>query len=513
MEKYNNLSERGSVRIPVCDKTVTTEISGDFTLPDYQPEIKRLLRVGAAVLPPSRYISDRQAEFAGNIDYYVIYTGSDNGVYCAPLTAEYKIDIPFELGETGDGDSYISEFCGAVSAVPDMISGRVMAPRKLNIKCRLKARGQLYGDMELGGNFADGEDDTQTLVGVNEAVKRSWIMGDMMRLSDEMICDNKDTDLRVVMADGRVFINEITPTNGAVSCRGDVYMKLMLCRDDGSAPYSVTRKMPLSQTVTFEGVTPSSSVCARGSVGEMNITVEEGRIGMDIGVLLECEACIPERISYIKDIYSTTRKTENNYKICEMPSFGVATNGNFTLSDSKSLDEAGIAVGATVVDISGIAYPDEYDLEGEKCALLGKSRFSLLIEKDGEYSTADIELPFSYRTGVAGKYDSAMFSCEIISARARVDGERIGIDAEVAVSGSAMSFKKEKLLSRVGFGDELERSRGEFVVCYPSNDDSLWSVAKRYGADIGELADNNGVNTDVAPDSSESLKDLKYLVI
>ena len=69
MEKYNVVPK---ARIPVCDRAVTSEISGDFTLPDYQPEIKRLLRISASVLPPSKYISERGAEFAGNIDYYVL---------------------------------------------------------------------------------------------------------------------------------------------------------------------------------------------------------------------------------------------------------------------------------------------------------------------------------------------------------------------------------------------------------------------------------------------------------
>ena len=33
--------------LPICDKVITQDISGDFSLPDYQPEIKRLLRITA----------------------------------------------------------------------------------------------------------------------------------------------------------------------------------------------------------------------------------------------------------------------------------------------------------------------------------------------------------------------------------------------------------------------------------------------------------------------------------
>ena len=63
------------MQVPINEKTVTTELSGDFTLPDYQPEIKRLLKVSAEVLPPQKYVGDSEGEISGGIDYYVLYTG------------------------------------------------------------------------------------------------------------------------------------------------------------------------------------------------------------------------------------------------------------------------------------------------------------------------------------------------------------------------------------------------------------------------------------------------------
>ena len=66
------------MQVPINEKTLSTELSGDFTLPDYQPEIKRLLRVTAEVLPPQKYVGDSEGEISGGIDYYVLYTGSDN---------------------------------------------------------------------------------------------------------------------------------------------------------------------------------------------------------------------------------------------------------------------------------------------------------------------------------------------------------------------------------------------------------------------------------------------------
>ena len=125
----------------------------------------------------------------------------------------------------------------------------------------------------------------------------------------------------------------------------------------------------------------------------------------------------------------------------------------------------------------------------------------------------DLEIPFSYRAPFAGDFDSASCSAEIVSASARLDGERIGIDAEVSISGSAMMSKSERMLADVGFGDEIKGERGEYVICYPMSGDSLWSVAKRYGAPTEKLIEANGIAPDVDLDSEDSLDGLNYVVI
>ena len=511
MEKYDRKIS-STVQLPICDRISNTEISGDHTLPDYQPEIKKLIRVSACVLPPSKYVNERQATLTGNIDYYVVYIGNDNCVYCAPVSSEYKLEVPIEQNDLAE-DAYITDFSEKVTVIPDMISGRVTAPRRINIKCRLRTRTQIFGDSSIDENAAYKDGETESLIGERDTVRFVSAVGDMLSLSDEMICESRDEDMRVVLADGRVLLCEVNALGGAVTCRGDLYLKLLLCRDDGSSPYAVTRKIPISQSIPLDGAEANSGLSARGSVVEMNITVEEGRIGISAGVLIEVEACIKEKVRYLKDVYSTERKADNGYKTVLIAESGTAVVGNFTLSDSRSLEEVGIGANSRVIDVSGVAYPEEYDLGDGKCAILGRARFFILYERDGEYSSSEIELPFSYKTSAVGDFDRAHFACDVISARTRIDGERIGIDAEVLVSGVASAYVNEEMLESVGFGDERERGRGEIVICYPSPDDTLWSVAKRYGAKLETLAENNGIDVSSPPDDKKLLDGVKYLVV
>ena len=514
MEDNSGYKTKGYMQIPICDKSVTSELSGDFTLPDYQPEIKRLLKIWASVLPASKYIGESGAEFAGNIDYYVLYTGSDNEVYCAPLGAEYKIDVPVDHSS----DVRVVNMTGEISILPDMISGRVTSPRKLNIKCRLKSRAQIYGDIPIDNGFVGVGDggENQVLMAQSQVARAIFGTGEMLRLSDEMIVDTRQGDIRVICAEGRTMISELSCANGAVSCRGDLYLKLLMARESGGDPYTSTRKIPFSQIITLDGADSSCTASAAASVCEMSISVEENKIDIDVGIMTEVCARKSESIAYVKDVYSTARQCQCEYKEMTLPSAIGSHTGNFTLSDSVTLEEAGISPDSVIIDSTGTAICDGITFEDGKSVMSGKAKFNLLMRRDGEYSCCDVELPFRYvcSVGVGACEESrASYEPSVISTRARIDGERLGIDAEIGVRGGAWRMGQIRMLDGISFGEEFERSGGDYVRCYPSPDDTLWSVAKRYGATVNQLMRNNKLPTDKSADSESSLDGVKYLIV
>ena len=77
------------ISVPVCEKTVVTELSDDLILPDYRPEIRRLLRISASLPTPSPYVSSDMAEFSGDVIYSILYVGGDGKLASAELTAVY----------------------------------------------------------------------------------------------------------------------------------------------------------------------------------------------------------------------------------------------------------------------------------------------------------------------------------------------------------------------------------------------------------------------------------------
>lgn len=514
MEKYNSFEEEyAEVEVAASERSVTTELSSDFSLPDYQPEIKRLLRVTASMLPPTKYFGAGEAELAGNIDYYVLYIGSDDEIYCVPLTGEYSVDIPIDRK---DGVELGDELCADITMLTEGLGGRVTSPRHLTVKCRLKTHVRIYGDTSVISNIRKCNGSIEKLKSEAVTGRVHFGVGETGVLTDEVIPESRDGEFRVICADGKPLVSEVSAGAGEVICRGDLHLKLLLSREDGGMPYTVNRRIPFSEIVKCEGVTPDCTAFARGCLSELTLTVDEGRIGIEAKVLLETTAQGNSAAEYIADIYSVCGESECEYKNMILPRALSSFNRNFTFSESISLADTGITQGAQVVDCYGAAIFDGLKYEGGKWRMLGRCRFSIQLFDGTDYSGADVELPFKYEYDMpmSVREDNIFCECEAgaVLCRARIDGERVLLDAEIGLCGRMWEDVSVTVLDSYRLGEQKQERRGEVLVCYPAGNDTLWSIAKKYNASIPELVRNNKL-PQARPDSLQSLDGCKYLII
>lgn len=509
MNAYQNTE---GLQIPLCEKTVHTEVAGDFSLPDYQPEIKRLLRIRPCVLPASHYAGSGNAEFSGTLDYYVLYMGNDGGLYCAPLHTEYGFSVPFEQAEAEVG------LCMA-DVVPESVVGRVSAPRKLNIRCRLRSDVCVMGALPAAEQTEGVVDpfSVERLQGEQTLAQIGCGTGDVVRLGEDILIDSKGRNMRLVCAEGQVHVEEVSCTEGQVHCRGQVELKLMMSAEEqGSLPDPVpsylTRKLPFSGSIPVEAAMPGAQCCVVGDAAELSVTVEETYMHAEVGVILQARVMHNRPVRYTKDIFSTKRACECTYSHYDLPVSIRALNGNFTQSDSASLSENGMPAGS-IVDVCGSAEAEEMRWEDGKCTLSGTGHYIVLISDEREVSAHEISMPWRYAFDCEREPADWRAHMQVLSCRARVDGERIGIDAELACAVRVWDTDRVSVLRGVQFGEAGGARRGAFVVCYPSGQDSLWSVAKRYGTALASVRAANGLSADAPADSAQSIEGCKYLIV
>lgn len=513
MDNYTNDIRHGvRMQAPICERQVGTELIGDCSLPDYQPEIKRLLRVKATVLPPDRYVGAGSAEFTGAVDYTILYAGHDGALYSAAHTEEYRFEVPVELTsdfELGDGLT-----CD-VETVAEAVMGRVSSPRKLSLRCKLRSDVHIWGNKTVEERV-DAIDpmSVQRLHGEGLCAEVFCGTGEAFSLQEELLQDAQSADIRVISAEGQVFVAEANAGSDCVSCRGEVYLKLLCCSDSGGAPTVQLRKLPFAHTVEVDGCEVNCECAARGVCTELDVTVEEGRILCNVSVRLSARAQRNRAFSYTRDLYSTESEGENRYTEQSLPIAVRCINGNFTLNTTLTAEEAGVRAGMTVLDSALSPGAVSVERSNGKQYLVGKCRCQLILWDGEDMSAQELDVPFRYEPeGCAEDVTDCVATADALSCRVRTDGERVFVDAELAVSAVMRGENRIRMLSEASFGDAVNRSAAVYTVCYPAREDSLWSVARRYHRPIEAIAEMNGLAGSAAADSPESLAGVAYLLV
>lgn len=520
-----------TIQVPLCDKQLTTEVASELSLPDYQPEIRRLLRIGSSTTPPTAYATGGGMELTGTVDHYVLYVGNDGQVYCSPFSAEYRMQLPFDNGMADNGlaDTVSEPLVCVCDTTVEGTAGRVTAPRRLSIRCRVKARARVWGERSLCCPEESGlvPGSVERLERSAEVARVFCGVSDSMQLEDDMILP-PGSELRVVCAEGQVMVNETAPGNDLVTCRGEVTLKLLLTplepsAEEGSEPSApalptvALRRVPFSVTVDMPGVTPDCTACAHGACPELSVQVEEGRIHTDLSLVVQVTAQRNETVTYTGDLYSTRTAEECRFADCPAAYALHAVQGNLTLSDSLPLTEAGVDPSAQVVDILASAQPEAVSCSRGRGVLTGDCHFQLLLYRGGDWNTAEVTLPFRYEFELPVGTDpqSPTFDgcVTVLGSRARMDGERLGLDAELSVALRLTDGRSLQILSGVSFGEEIARTRGEYRICFPAPGDTLWSVAKRYHAPLTALAAANDLPPSASLSDSEELSGIRYLIV
>ena len=126
-----------SIMTEVCDKIMLCDVNVELSMPDYEPEVRRLLRVDVRLTPPVSFYDRGRAGMCGEAIFDVLYSGADGGLYTTGAREKYELSEAFKASEKWDG-----ELVFVCEAQPESLVSRALAPRKLSLKCRVRGRAR-----------------------------------------------------------------------------------------------------------------------------------------------------------------------------------------------------------------------------------------------------------------------------------------------------------------------------------------------------------------------------------
>ena len=486
----NNIGGEGRLCVPVLERIMSAEAVGDYTLPDYRSEIRRILRVTETVLPPTAYVSSDSVEWGGTVDYQVLYVGADGGIYSAPLSGEYSFSVPLEKGAVGDDTSALSVLCDVYC---EGVSARVSAPRRLSLRCRLKPLVRIYSCQEMNAT---------TEAVLDENVMQRW------ECVDSLCADSGTSDIidlscvvaspseeaRIAAADGYVTVSSAECVSGGVFCRGKVTLRLLLgiVGETGEENYTtVCEELPFEAEADIGNCDAGYSCRAQGVISSLTVEMTDAGAECAVGVIVKATAFCNQERRYLADAYSLTHKSDIKTMPLTVRRLSGCGGGSVTVSERLPLEAVEIPDGAKIITSYGRVMMDKCVCADGKATFGGNASFTLIWHSAGETGTAEVHIPVRYECPCdRGENTPVSFSCraEATDIRASVEQGELRIDSELCLGFDRLGEVSAVPVRELTLEETLPLRSSELVVCYPDADDTLWSVAKRYNIPAEDIS-------------------------
>lgn len=500
-------------------ESVPAECSVEHTLPDYMPEIRKILRVDAREIPGGRYLDDAHAEFAGIVGYTVTYTDGEGRLSAVSLNGDYTVTAP--MGGCRVAVAYMD------AEVENTVC-RLGGPRRLSLRSTLRCRPHLVAAVPLPHPEAEG---CERLVRRLPARRTLFGESGEIAFSDGVgVPGCPPEGLHPISCDGSLMIEELRPAADAATLRGTVCIRILAVTEEGR-PMSFTSRIPLESEIACEGLLSSDACLPAGQVTSVSVRATgdgEGGTRLEIDGTAECRllAYRNEEATPTVGMYAPAYRTEVRSQPLSIERLLGTARGHYTASGSLAV-ASGEERASVVLDSAATATVRKITEEAGHPVVLGDVRVKLLLGglPEGEETAIpcfSVEYTHPFRIEAPIEIPAASdvrYECRVVPllSRGRIEEGGYAADTELALSLAAFDSKTCSAVDTLTpYPEErFPRREGEIVVVYPEEGETLWSVAERYHTTPAALARANRlpIEDNEGAAAPASLDGVAYLLV
>ena len=285
--------------------TLTQEETAETIVPDYCPDIARIIETDGKIYLHSRELRDGKAEVSGTIRVTVLYTPDGEG---GIRTLEFA--MPF----TAESDSRSLPGCVYLTAEvsPEFLETRMLNPRKVFTHCKLvthitgyqKAPMVFCTDTEAEGLSVEKRQEQQHAVLLTHIAEKDFTFTEEMNLSP-----GREGATELLTSQVCSTLTETKIVGSKLIFKG-VFTISLLYRTANGKCCSTTGELPFSQIMEVEGAAEGAAAALQLQLTGTDLQIDgDDAEGRQIAVTLYFHATALLReerdLTLLNDLYST----------------------------------------------------------------------------------------------------------------------------------------------------------------------------------------------------------------
>lgn len=483
----------------IFNESAEQPIDVDFTLPDYYPDISKILKCRAISRIAAKNVNGSNISVEGCVCITTIYCGNDNSINSYEY--QYPFSKNFDTGCDTDGASLFAR------SKCEYINCRAVTGRKIDIHGAVGVYVTLNG-RKVNDVISDIDDKNIELLRKNIPATMPMGCADKyLMIEEEIELGSAQPDIRcIIRYDASAAITDNKILAGKSVVKGEMPIKILYSAERG-CPQTVRCTIPFSQLIEIPGISDDCTCESKVYIAHLEIKPRVSAVGesrsfiLTAKLLITSECCCNNDVTVVLDAYSRKYKAEISKKEVCFRNICENINDNFYCKKNFELTEGTLS---SVADMWCDIKTDTVRFDDGKFKVSGTVT-AYMIANDTE------EMPMFYEKNIEFEYEHPINnSCgtpactpEIVVTGCNYTIDNSGnleLRIDLSISAAIYECTSIPLIVDVKINDSqaIERiNRGAMVVYYANAGESIWDIACKYMADIDEIRQINEIEDEI----------------
>ncbi len=482
----------------VCDGQAEQGVEFDYVLPDYYPDIFKILKCTLTPGIVSYSVSGTQLFLDGVVYIKVLYLSENsNDVNCVEQRFTYSKTI--ELAKAPEKPAV------TLFQKTDYCNCRAVSGRRIDVRGAVSCKVRVTGCMESG--ILTGAD------GMGVQVKRDEVTYCGCRLyADRQYVAREDIEtgagggisaILSVSCYGNITDTKII--SDKVVIKGEARLKALYLTKagEGTGTEVMEAVIPLSQIIDVDGITDEHTCFASLNVLDCDLEIKQGDdgenrlLGCEITVDCKVNAYKEITVSPVSDVYSTDYEcnfSKSTVKLEHTPSYVMNQYG------LRSVLEYGDGLLAEVYDcrcdLTGCTFRSS---EESGKLIMGGQMNVWLFGKDSEGRPVFSEKSeaFEIETEISTEKDSytADLSAVVSNVSYSISGDHTAdVQIQLSVQGLVYKIRTVDAVGEIDVAEDKPLKKDSdyaLKLYYAEKGEKIWDIAKRYNSAVSAVTTEN----------------------
>lgn len=476
----------------------------DYVLPDYYPDVCKLIKCFVTPTIISESVSDHRLSYELAAEIRILYC-SENSHILQCVTQKLHFSRTAELPP---GEQIVTE----ILPVTDYVNCRAISRRRLDVRgaVTIRIRSSTVRQQEALCDIF-GKNIQMRKIPLQYQAKRLHTVNHVI-LSEELeLGSTKPPLLQVVRCDAVPVEQSHQLVSGRLMAQGNLQIQILYAceKDNDGSLEPMSFKIPYSQMIELDGIEEQDDceiLCSVTSCDLKPVTDENGDIHLlrcEAELRLSCTAYRTALESIVCDAFSTEHP-------CTTDSLQLLTSSAPVPFSEMLVCNAKLVCPDTEPDCVYDAWCDIRNLttviENQEICVSGMLTCYVLIrETSGMPRLLEKEEPFEHRFPMQNLSPADQIQIRAIAENCSYTlsgSSEVALKAELRMEGSVIHCSETAVLSGITIHEE-ERFPEHFALklCFGKAQENIWDIAKRCHTSVDAILEENDLTQELLPEN------------